>query len=83
MENSIDAASTKQKRHPLGVAFLFGVRRLRESDPRDAGRAWGFGEHRSPPGEWLRACKREDREIPAAPPLQKKYRPMGGIFFCI
>ena len=40
---------------------------------RDAGRKQGFGKHCYclPLLEWILACKREDREIPAAPPNKK------------
>ena len=63
--SSIDAAPPKLESHPVFGWFFNFDRRLREPNPRDAGRA-GNSRRMRRACERIRACKREDREIPAA-----------------
>jgi hypothetical protein len=48
------------------VAFFLMVAVDEASSSRDAGRKQGFGKRCLPLLKRLRACRREDREIPAA-----------------
>jgi hypothetical protein len=63
---SIPAASTKNEKPPSRIGWFFIFAADHEIEPAGRGAKAGFRRACSPLPQRIRACKREDREIPAA-----------------